>query len=144
MMGTLERAVSFEYLHHTADLKAEVRGPSFLELTNEAVRLLRDILVGSSPVGETCMRSLGIGSGDDGERFFRLVRELLFLYDSEGFLPARIRFPEPEEDGIMVAIGEIFDDTRHRAERQVKALTRHDYVFKRGPSGYHAVLLFDL
>lgn len=131
--------MSFEYLPHTADLKAVVRAEELAALYSDTVSLVRDILVGTSPVRPAADRELTLQIDEEAERFFRFVRELLFLYDSEGFLTTRV-----ELGNTILLSGERFDPRRHQSERQVKALTRHEFAFECRPEGYRAELLFDL
>lgn len=136
--------MSFEYLPHTADLKAVVHAPGLEELYLEAARMVRDVLVGDSPVRPTQARALELDGHDEAERFFRFVRELIYLYDSEGFLPAEVELGRPNGRESARISGETFDAERHHSERQVKALTRHEFALEELPDGYRAVLLFDL
>ncbi|KAB2968990.1 MAG: archease [Thermoanaerobaculia bacterium] len=127
-------------LDHTADLRAEIEAPDLDALHAEAAALVRETLVGDSPVAGRVERRLAREGEDDAERFFRFVRELVYLFDAEGFLPSSARI---EGDEVVVA-GERFEPARHVAERQVKALTRHRFRFESGPGGARAELVFDL
>lgn len=134
------RAPVHRLLAHTADLRAELAAPDFAALCEEAVALVRELLVGASPVAPRQRRRVELAGDDDAERFFRFVRELVYLADAERFLPAACA-----PDGGAVAVeGEPFDPARHRAERQIKALTRHRYRYERDAAGVRAELLFDL
>ena len=126
-------------LAHTADLRAELSAPDTDALYAEAVALVRELLVGASPVADREERRLEPGGEDEAERFFRFVRELVYLADAESFLPAAVRI-----DGGISLRGERFDPARHVAERQIKALTRHHFAYRRGPAGVVAELVFDL
>jgi SHS2 domain-containing protein len=134
------------YLAHTADLRASVSGVDLDSLYQSAADLVREILVDGSTVAPGQERRIAAEGDDDAERFFRFVRELLYLYDCEGFLPARAALAGGGDGpaGSVAVGGERFDPARHTAERQVKALTRHGYRFERTPAGYEAELLFDL
>jgi SHS2 domain-containing protein len=128
-------------LAHTADLRAEVAAASFEALCGQAIDLVRETLVGSSPVGSVERRLVRFEGDDEAERFFRFVRELVYLADAERFLPAS---GTPADGGFEVS-GERFDPARHVAERQVKALTRHRYGYARDAGGgVRAELVFDL
>lgn len=133
--------MSFRLLAHTADLRAVVEGADRESLYQSAVDLVRELVVASSPVAAREERRLELSGGDDEEeRFFRFVRELVYLNDSERFLPASVRLGEP-----LTVEGERFDSERHRAERQLKAVTRHGYRLERpSAGGYRAELVFDL
>lgn len=132
--------MGFEILPHTADLRAITRARDLAGLYESAAALLRAIVVGDSPVEERESHEIEIEEPGSEEGYFRFVRELLFLYDAEAFLPARV------ELGQRVRVwGERFAADRHHSERQVKALTRHGYRLTRDPErGYRAELLFDL
>jgi SHS2 domain-containing protein len=132
-------SATFSYLPHTADLRARLEAPDLAGLYQTAADLVRDILVGESEVAAREARALELGGGDEEERFHRFVRELVYLYDTEGFLPLEV-----ELDASARVRGETFDDERHASERQIKAVTRHNYRFAQGADGYAAELVFDL
>jgi SHS2 domain-containing protein len=131
--------MGFRLLPHTADLRAVLEAADRPELYRVAAELVCFILVGSSPVAAVERREIALEAVDEPERLFRFVRELLFLYDVEAFLPAAVSFGDP-----LTVRGEVFDPARHASEHQVKAVTRHGYVFRQGPFGYHVELVFDL
>jgi SHS2 domain-containing protein len=128
------------YLAHTADLRARVEAPDLAGLYAEAATLVREIVVGDSPVAPRERRRIALAGDDDGERFFRFLRELVYLYDAEGFLPAAARLAG---DAVEVD-GEPFDPARHVSERQLKAVTRHRYLFARDAEGCASEVVFDL
>jgi len=131
-----------ELLPHTADLRAALWAADLPGLYDQAAEQVRQILVGASPVAPREERLVACAGDDDAERFFRFVRELLYLYDTEAFLPARV---VAGGSGAPPRVaGERFDAARHVSERQVKAVTRHGYRFRRSPAGYEAELVFDL
>jgi SHS2 domain-containing protein len=127
-------------LAHTADLRAELSAPDLAGLCSEAVTLVRELLVGASTVEPRTTQVIRLEGDGDAERFFRFVRELVYLADAGAFLPARCTLG----DGEVELAGERFDPARHTAERQLKAVTRHRYRFERGPDGLVAELVFDL
>jgi len=131
--------VSYRILPHTADWRAELEARDLDGLYQSAVDWVRETVVGSSPVEAREVRTLDPSGEDDEERFFRFVRELVFLYDAEGFLPARVERGVP-----LVLLGDRFDPMRHASERPVKALTRHGYLFEHTPEGFLAELILDL
>ena len=127
-------------LAHTADLSAEIAAPELAGLYGEAASLLREILVGTSPVSERESRRIELAGDNERERLFRFLRELVYLADSERFLPAAVALG----DGFAAVTGERFDPSRHVVERQVKALTRHQFALERENDGYRCRMVFDL
>lgn len=132
--------MSYRLLPHTADLRAALIAPSLDELYASAVALVREIIVGPSVVNPVQERAVEWDSRDPAERFFRFVRELLYLYDAEGFVPTTCRL---DQHGAIVA-GDRFDPARHESHHQVKALTRHGFMFEPTGAGYRSELVFDL
>lgn len=131
--------MGYRLLPHTADLRVAIEAPDLPGLYQAAVDMVRAVLVGASPVAPAAERTLALAAPDDAERFFRFVRELLYLYDVEGFLPASVILSEP-----LRVWGEAYDPDRHLSEHQVKAVTRHGYVFRIEPDGIYAELVLDL
>src|SRR5690348_10804707 len=87
--------MTHRYLAHTADLRASLSGADLASTYQAAADLVREILVGASAVAAEQELRLDVEGSDDAERFFRFVRELLYLYDCEGFLPARAAVGAP-------------------------------------------------
>lgn len=132
--------MAHRYLPHTADLRAEVTAADAAGLYQSGADLLREVFVGSSPVAAAEARVLDLrAAGSDEERFFDFLRELLFLYETEGFLAAVVELGPP-----LRVLGERFDPARHVPERQVKAVTRHGYRLTRDGDRLRAEILFDL
>lgn len=131
--------MSYHLLDHTADVRAAVEGDGLETLYQSAVELVRNLAVGESDVEAREERRLDIGGDDEEERFFRFVRELVYLVDAERFLPRSVELGTP-----LRLEGEVFDDERHHAERQLKAVTRHGYALESSQDGWRAELVFDL
>ena len=131
--------MTYAILPHTADIKATLSSRDLKGLHQSAVDLIREVLVGASDVAETEVRTVPLEGPEPGEQFYRFVRELLYLYDVERFIPARVTAMDPP-----TVSGEILDPRRHVYEHQVKAVTRHQYAFRRRAEGYRVEILFDL
>jgi SHS2 domain-containing protein len=131
--------VTFELLPHTADIKIALQAADLGGLYQAAADALRFVIVGDSVVEEReTVTLMPDGEGDD-ERFFRFVRELAYRFDVDGFLPSRLVAMNPPR-----VAGERFDGLRHTYERQVKAVTRHQYALSASAAGYRAELVLDL
>lgn len=131
--------MSYRFLPHTADLRAAIEAPDLDGLYQSAADMLRDVLVGQSRVEARERRAIELPTADEAERLYRFLRELLFLHDTERFLPARVE-PAPSR----AVWGETFDPNRHVAERQLKAVTRHGLSCRREDETWRAEVLFDL
>lgn len=131
--------MTWRLLSHTADVKAVLAAPDLAGLYGDAVDLVRHLLVGDCAVASMCTLCVAPDGDTDGERFFRFVRELLYANDVDRFVPGELRSMGPP-----AVAGETFDPQRHTVEHGIKALTRHQYRFERGPGGCLAEIVFDL
>jgi SHS2 domain-containing protein len=126
---------------HTADVILALDAPDEVALASAAVDGVRAVLVGESPVAADAWRDVPAAVDlAAGEAFFRFVRELFYLADVEGFLPAEV---ESTAAGWRV-FGERFDAARHVPHYQVKAVTRHGWRYDRHPEGLRVEMVLDL
>ena len=127
----------FRFVPHTADIAVELWASDEPGLRQAGVDALRELLVGASPVRPLEERPLEPGEGDAAERLVRFLGGVLYLYDTERFLPAKTT-----PAGIT---GEPFDPARHTAVREVKAVTYHGAEIRRDPGGrLHSTIVFDV
>jgi SHS2 domain-containing protein len=131
-------AAPYAFLPHTADLRVALRAETLPGLYHVAADVVRHLLVGDEVVEPREERPFELPD-EEPERFFRFVRELVYLFDAERFLVARVL------PGAPVRVwGERFDPTRHHAERQLKAVTRHGFALLHDAAGYRCELVFDV
>ncbi len=130
--------MTYEILDHTADVRARLRASDQEGLYGSAVNLVRAIVVEGEVRAHHTIR-LEVHATDPAERLFRFIRELLYLYDVDGFVPLELVSPDKLE-----VDGERFDPARHSPRYQPKALTRHDYRYSASDRGYEVEMVFDL
>jgi SHS2 domain-containing protein len=126
----------YRFLPHTADVAVALRARNEAGLYQAGVDALRQLLVGTSPVRRAAERAIARRGADPAERLIHFLADVLYLYDTERFVPARVT-----AGGIS---GESFDAAKHRAQREVKAVTRHGAAVRREASGYRATIVFDV
>jgi SHS2 domain-containing protein len=114
----------------------ELWAPDERGLYQAGVDALRELLVGASPVAPVLERVIEPRGTDATERLIHFLGDLLYLYDTERFLPAQVT-----ARGVA---GEIFDPTKHEAQREVKAVTRHGSQIEAGKDGYRTIIVFDV
>lgn len=129
----------YELLEHTADVRVRLWAPDLAGLYAAAVEMMRHVLVGRSRVEERTVVELAVGGDDPGERFFRFVRELVYLHDVDRFVPCGLAGMDP-----LAVRGEAYDPVRHTFEHAPKAVTRHGFAFEAGEGGCRAELVMDL
>jgi SHS2 domain-containing protein len=131
----------YELLEHTADIGATFEAADPADLYQSAVDMLRQVLVGHSPVRGDRRMEVEVPAGVDepGERFFRFVRELVYRFDVERFVPLEVVSMDPP-----TVLGDTFDPLRHQFQHEVKAVTRHMFSYACRADGCHASLVLDL
>jgi len=117
----------FETFDHTADLGLRVAGGSLNELFAEAAAGLISLIVADfGSVVAAQERSLQIDSPDLEYLYFDWLSELLFLFESEGWLTASAEVEVAGNSLRGVVRGETFCEERHRRSHEVKAITYHE------------------
>lgn len=106
---------------------------------------MRELLVGTSPVIPSDRRTIAVTDTNAAETLLHFLRELLFAFESDGFVPARFEVGRADEQHVRgVLHGERFDPTRHETQPEVKAVTRHGLWLEPLESGWRAEVVFDV
>lgn len=135
----------YETFAHTADLGLRVKASDLESLFADAGRGLTSIIVanlqGIRPAREVTLRVTGARRDD---LLFDWLSEILYLFDSEHLLLSDFTV-RLDEDGLQAtARGEPLDENRHRAEREVKAITYHGLRVEQTPDGWLAEVIVDI
>jgi SHS2 domain-containing protein len=134
--------MTYQLLEHTADVRVLIRARDRRELYQSAVDLVRELEIAAGQVRSSLRRVMPGPGDDEAEDFFRFVRELLFLFDVEGFIPMRVDLARSRQ--APVVLGDTFDPQRHEGNLYLKAVTRHHYRFEHGRGGFEVELVFDV
>jgi SHS2 domain-containing protein len=128
----------YEWRSHTADIELRVLAPSENGVLADAadafgryVELDRD--------GEPARHELDLEAPDRGSLLVALLEELIFLADTEGFVPDR---SELCVDGGRLS--GVLDGRRTRIDPIVKAATYHGLRFERNGDVWDARIVFDV
>ncbi|NIM48139.1 MAG: hypothetical protein GTN78_20670 [Gemmatimonadales bacterium] len=137
--------MTYRFLPHTADIRVAIEAPSLELLFAEATEVMRQLLAGDSPVESHLRHPVRISTGDTAELLLGYLRELLYRFDTDRFVPARVAFDMATPTQMAGEVsGEKFDPARHQVQPEVKAVTRHGLVVAHKDTGWHAEVLFDL
>lgn len=136
---------NFEYFEHTADIGMRVRAATSAALIESAIVGLRTLLVGDSEVGSNDTRTIDIRGVEADLLLFDALNEVLFAFETEGFLPAAAFVMKVEGDNWRIAmLGEAFDADRHTRHHEVKAVTYHGLSVNQSENGWCAEVIFDI
>jgi SHS2 domain-containing protein len=137
--------VTYRFLPDTADIKVAFEAETVDELLVEATVVMRGLLAGESPVQGREEREVAISGVDATETFLGFLRELLYEFSTDGFLPVTLAVDYASETEIRGRVaGERFDPTRHETQPEVKAVTRHHLQVERRGDSWHAEVVFDV
>ena len=123
----------FRFLDHEADLGLEISGRDQAELFSHAGAALFSLITDPDTIEARFTRHITINNGE--EQLVVFLNELLYLWDTEKFIPRT--FSVVMEAGRLEAdiTGETFDAGRHSIYKEVKAVTYHKFTIQR--EGYH-------
>lgn len=138
----------YRQLEHTSDIRVAILGEDLPGLFSNAAFCLFDIMLDVTMVGESETRTLRLDSQDLPELFMDWLRELLFLFSTDSFVPARvtIRKLSPDKPCSLEAglSGEKYDLERHGLRIEVKTPTYHQYELKQTDEGWQALVVLDV
>ena len=134
------------FFDHTGDFGVDLAAPAPEALYEEAARafvaLLTDL---AERVAETQTRPIAARGLDATDLLVALGNELLFWFETEGWLVSRIHVEALDETSVRgVAYGETYDPTHHSIARPVKAVTHHGAEVRHENGEYVGRLIFDL
>lgn len=126
----------YRFVPHTADIAVELRATREKGLYQAGLDALRELLVGADPVSPAEERAITPRGTDPAERLVHFLSDVLYLYDTERFLPAQL-----SAQGVL---GERLDPRRHTVQREVKAVTHHGAAVEHDEDGWRATIIFDV
>lgn len=137
----------FEELDHTADVGLRVYGNTAQAcLARLVLGFTALTLGGTADIEADASRPLEIDPGDFVSMAVDVLRELLYVFDTEHRLPARCTVHRcSEQDGILLelAMAPIHEDD-HEDITDLKAVTWHDAAFEPASDGWTAQVIFDV
>ncbi len=134
----------FEFFEHTADVGLEARGETLAEAFANAAHGLASLLVEPGHVRPAEVRQVTLKGEGLEDLLVAWLNELLYLFDSEGFLPASFAFSTLDKGELRAEVaGETFDAARHHPRHGVKAATYHQ-VSVAGNGGYRVRVILDV
>jgi len=130
--------VTYEWRDHTAEVELLVRAPSPEEVFREAVDAFGRFVELDS-AGEPTTRAFELEGRDHAMLLVALLEELIYLADTEGFVP--------DDSAVELSGNDLHVElTGRRTSVQpiVKAATYHDLVFHRTDDLWEARVILDV
>lgn len=122
----------FKFLEHTADVYVRAWGRSLEDVFREAANALYEVMTDPSRVECRDSRKVVVEGFDLENLLVRWLEELLYLFDSEGFLGGKVSVRDVDTKGLKleaVVCGETYDPEKHESRTHVKAATYSQLKF---------------
>lgn len=79
------------------------------------------------------------------ELFWKWLRELHYLFCTQKLVFKEFEYKELNEKRVWATCwGECFDPEKHSSEREVKAVTHHEFQVTKDSEGWKAKVIFDI
>jgi SHS2 domain-containing protein len=135
----------FEILDISGDVGIRAYGTSMSEAYENAGTGMYSLITDISNVDERENVEFEL-SGDSPEGVLAAyLNELIFRFDTHGFIGRRVEVPEISGSSIRVIVhGEEFDPDRHERRLLIKAATYHNIKVKQADSVWEVEVVFDI
>jgi SHS2 domain-containing protein len=134
----------YRLLDHTADLGFETEGRTLPELFERSALALADIIARIEPLGAKEKHEIQARGHDPGARLRAFLDEVLFQFETKGFLPKKAKVAIEGDVVKAVLEGETVDLATHPIERVVKAVTYHGLRVEKRRKRYWVRVILDL
>ena len=135
----------YETFEHTADLGLRIKAADLPTLFAEAGRGLTSIIVANvDQVRPVRAVNIALPSAPLDELLFDWLNEILYAFESEHLLLAEFEASIDDAGLKAVARGEPADESRHRLEHEIKAITYHGLKVEQTPAGFLAEVIVDI
>ena len=135
----------FETFEHTADIGLIARGRTLAEVFEHAADGLVDLTVDPEGLREDRRRQVTVSAEDREALLLAWLNELLYLLDTERFLPRRSQITDLDDTHLAADLaGGTIDPSRHAVRRMIKAATYHRLSLRRVDDLWEARVILDL
>lgn len=140
----------YEIFEHTADLGLRIRAASGPELYADAAKGLFSVLVENlDEVRRVEERSYRLAGDQYDLLLFDWLNELLYTFETQRLLLVEFEVTLDEDpDGALTLAatcrGEGVDESRHRMEHEVKAVTYHGLFLEQQAGAWTAEVILDI
>jgi SHS2 domain-containing protein len=123
----------------------DVFGRTRRELFRNGARALFEAIVPPGSVAMTEERSLSVEGLDTNDLWINTLRELLYLFNSDGFLVCDVDILTLGPKGLsLTARGEPYDPAKHEIINEIKAVTYHQAKIVRTGVGWKGRFIVDV
>jgi SHS2 domain-containing protein len=137
--------MAHEFFDHTADIGIRGRGATLAELYASMAQGLVELIAEDSPLQPVEARPIDLSAPDAEVLLLRWLKELLFWFSTDRFLPVRYEWTEATSTRLRARVwGDVFDPAQHTQGREVKAITRHALAVRHDAQGWTGEVIVDI
>lgn len=134
-----------EQIDHTADVGLRVVGATPADTFAALAEGMVDFMVDRAGIEPAERRTVAVRGDGWEDLLVRWLEEILYLYESEGFVPQSVRVVDIDPDRIQgELLGAPLDPAHHELGIQIKAVTYHGLLAQETPEGFGAQVIFDI
>jgi SHS2 domain-containing protein len=133
--------MTYRWGEHVGELELALHAASERGVFGDAVRAFGELLADDgAPAGEPRRHTVAVTGPDRAALLVGLLEELIFLAETEGFVPGELEEARIGEGALEARIGGHQGEPPHL----VKAVTHHRLSFEPGAGGFTATVLLDV
>lgn len=136
----------FEILDHPADIGIKVKGKTLEKMFINAALGTTYLIVETKGTEYIQIKKVvNIACTNLTELFIKWLDEVIYLFDSEGFIIRIVKVETSRDTSLHAVIkGEKFDINKHKVKLYLKAVTYHQFEVKQSKEGWEATVYFDV
>jgi SHS2 domain-containing protein len=138
----------YKFSKHTADAKFKAFGKTLDEAFKNAALAMFSLMVDSKEIEGKITKDIWIKEADDQKSLlYKWLEELLFLFDTKGFLVKDVRMLRVKDKGKFELMAKVVGDTfkeQYELHGDVKAVTYHDMEIKKEKGKFSVRVVLDL
>lgn len=130
----------YRWVDHTSEVELEIEAADAAAVFEDALAAVAELVSPEPAQGEPLERALDVTATDRAVLLADWLTELVYLAESEGFVPERVRGIELDGTSIRATVVGRLGQPRHL----VKAVTYHRLEFTERDRACHARVVFDV
>jgi len=133
----------FRLIDHPADIEIEATGRTFKETLKFSIDAMIGIIVDTERLNKEIKRQLSFIPTDYKEDVYHILSEILYIFETEYFLPKEVRV-EGDKRYIIELEGQKITGKEDFLRTEIKAITYHHLDVKKIDNTWHIRVLFDI
>ena len=132
----------YKIIGHEADIGLEIYGRNLSEIFIHGGNALFSLITDPDTIEARCTRKITMNKEEEALVVF--LNDLLYLWDTEKFLPCSFSVSEERERLEFILAGEFFDPGRHPVKKEIKAATYHKFAIQQQGNLLKATIFLDI